>query len=107
METRTDWPAPNEITTHTLLCPSEAENKTRLSVYFADKEAYNESVETTSGLSRAGGEEEQILIHPEDVSITMRRNEMTVLKYVYTERGMDIYLLVNDRWEKVHQMEMD
>lgn len=32
---------------------------------------------------------------------------MTVLKYVYTERGMDIYLLVNDRWEKVHQMEMD
>lgn len=107
VETRTDWLAPNEITTHTLLCPSEAENKTRLSVYFADKEAYNESVETTSGLSRAGGEEEQILIHPEDVSITMRRNEMTVLKYVYTERGMDIYLLVNDRWEKVHQMEMD
>lgn len=44
---------------------------------------------------------------PDDVQITMRRNELTVLKYVYEEGRFSIYVLVDDNWEKVHGMVID
>ncbi len=44
---------------------------------------------------------------PDDVRITMRRNELTVLKYVYDDRRFSIYILVDDNWEKVHGMVID
>jgi len=44
---------------------------------------------------------------PEDVQLTMRRNELTVLKYVYEEGRFIIYLLVNGDWEQVHGMVID
>ena len=44
---------------------------------------------------------------PDDVQITMRRNELTVLKYVYEDGRFSIYVLVDDNWEKVHGMVID
>ncbi len=44
---------------------------------------------------------------PDDVKVTMRRNELTVLKYVYDDGRFSVYILVNDNWEKVHGMVID
>lgn len=48
-------------------------------------------------------------ISPDDVDITMRRNELTVMKYVYNEADnvFHIYILINDNWEKVHNMNIE
>lgn len=46
---------------------------------------------------------------PDDVDITMRRNELTILKYVY-DAGKDkfyIYIRVNNNWEAVHTMDLE
>ena len=46
---------------------------------------------------------------PEKVSITMYRNEITVLRYVWDKDRNDfiVYMLVNDNWEQVHGMVID
>ena len=106
IRTHTDWEAPGEIVTHTLLGPSNGANSSQLNVYFIDKDAYAAQQAGTQASLRAGGEDE-ILIVPEDVNITLRRNELTVLRYVYSEEGMEIYILVNGEWEAIHQMEID
>lgn len=47
--------------------------------------------------------------HVPGVNITMRRNELTVVRYVYDELQdvFLIYVLVNDNWEQVHKMEIE
>lgn len=48
------------------------------------------------------------LFIPDAVAITVNRNSLTVLRYVYEGRGeFSIYILVNDNWERVHGMEID
>lgn len=45
---------------------------------------------------------------PDEVAVTMERNCLTVLRYVYEGKGsFAIYILVNDNWELVHGMEID
>ena len=48
---------------------------------------------------------------PEDVKLTMSRNVVTVVRFVYQEGtpgdGFAIYVLVNDNWEQIHSMEID
>ncbi len=44
---------------------------------------------------------------PADVTLTVRRNELTVLKYVYEEGRFIVYILVNGDWERVHDMVID
>ncbi|MCM1029213.1 MAG: hypothetical protein NC342_01290 [Pseudoflavonifractor sp.] len=46
---------------------------------------------------------------PHRVNVTMRRNELTVLRYAWndTRRDFDIFLLVNGAWEVVYGMEVD
>ena len=47
-------------------------------------------------------------LRPDDIQITMERNFITVVKYVYrTDNDFTIYVLVNDNWEEVHKMEID
>lgn len=98
LTTKTAWEQPNEILTQTLLCPSVGIEASTLHVAFAEGEI--------SGL--AAGRATQILV-PEDVHITMGRNQLTILKYVYkADSGtFEIYLRVNDNWEKLHGMEID
>lgn len=48
------------------------------------------------------------LMKPKDVNITMNRNELTVLKYVYEGNNkFTIYILVNDNWEILHGLIID
>lgn len=85
-------PSP-QIVTKTVLSPSLRENGSVLSLAFFG----NNSDEIESALI------------PKNVNITMRRNELTVLRYVWVPEKMDfdIYMLVNDNWEKILKMEID
>lgn len=74
--TETHWKQPNDIVTETLLCPSTDLDESKLSVSFYDYSTVE------SQRSRAAR-----LLTPEDVQITMGRNELTVVKYIYVREG--------------------
>lgn len=46
---------------------------------------------------------------PKDVYITLKRNELTTLKYVYDDERRDffIYMILNDEWELIHNLDID
>lgn len=46
---------------------------------------------------------------PKDVDVLMRRNELTMLKYVYDEKEdrYYIYIRVNNNWEAIHDMNLE
>lgn len=84
-----EWTPGAEVVTKTLLSPSHPGGSTlKLSFYDSPGRLVPASV-------------------PDDVTITMKRNELTVLKYVYEDGRFSIYILVNDNWEKVHDMIID
>ena len=80
----------------TILAPSTADKATILKLNFKDE---------------AGTLLERIL--PKDVNITMNRNALTVLRYVWAwipeEQKYDwtIYILIDDNWEVIHEMIVD
>lgn len=76
VHTETFWKQPNDIVTETLLCPSTDLDESKLSVSFYDYSTVE------SQRSRAAR-----LLTPEDVQITMGRNELTVVKYIYVREG--------------------
>ncbi len=84
-----EWTSAEDVVMKTLLSPSHADGATlKVNFYDAPDRTMPAAV-------------------PDDVMITMRRNELTVLKYVYEEGRFSIYILVNDNWEKVHGMVID
>ncbi len=84
-----EWTPGAEVVTKTLLSPSRPGGSTlKLSFYDSPERLTPAAV-------------------PDDVTITVRRNELTVLKYVYEEGRFSVYILVNDNWEKVHDMIID
>lgn len=93
----------SEIKSETLMCPSPSYEGSTLSVMFIDKSA--------AGIQ--GRATYYPTLEPQDVNITMGRNEITILKYVYVDEGgngegdFEIYLRVNDNWELLHGMELD
>lgn len=101
VQTELDWSAPNDIQTLTLMCPSPSYEGSTLSVKFIDK----------SQMAKAGRATLTPSFSPQDINITMGRNEITILKYVYKEDGgagdFDIYLAVDDNWELLHRMEIE
>lgn len=87
--TESEWTPGVEVVTKTLLSPSHPGGSTlRLNFFDSAERIAPASV-------------------PDDVTITMKRNELTVLKYVYEDGRYSIYILVNDNWEKVHDMIID
>ena len=90
VRTEREWTPAKEVVTKTLLSPSLHKGGTTLKVNFYD------APERTRPVSV-----------PDDVNVTMKRNELTVLKYVYEDGRFSIYILVNDNWEKVHGMVID
>ena len=86
-----DWTG-QHVLTKTVLAPSLKRNGSTLSLQFYD------SAQRLSPV-----------LSPKDVRITMRRNELTVLRYVWNEEKDDfvVYMLVNDNWEMVHGMEIE
>lgn len=86
-------PLKPEVSTSTLLAPSVSENSSVLDVDFTHSNPSSNDME----------------LSPDDVRITMRRNMITVLRYVWDadKNGFTVYMLVNDNWEQVHGMEID
>lgn len=83
------WTPSEEVVLHTKLAPSTGDLKSLLHLDFYD----NPSL-TTPALT------------PEDVNVTMRRNELTTLKYVYDDKAQDfiIYMWMNDGWEVINDL---
>lgn len=90
VETDTLWQERNQIQTETLLCPSTSIKNSKLQVRFEN---------TKTGK----------ILTPEDIQITMSRNMLTIVRYVYQEESDDfgIYVLIDDNWEEVHGMEVE
>lgn len=82
----------DNILTETFLTPSIKKNGSLLDTNFYDDNDFTHPE-----------------ITPKDVNITMRRNELTVLKYVYDAQDQQfyIYILVNNNWERIHDMILD
>lgn len=101
VQTALDWTVQNDIQTQTLMCPSELFEGSTLNIVFFDKSQMNGNSRATLYPS----------LTPQDINITMGRNEITLLRYVYRETvngaGFDIYLRVNGNWELLHKMEID
>lgn len=103
IHTELDWEVYNNIKSETLMCPSPSYEGSTLSVMFIDK----------SAVGTQGRATYYPMLEPQDVNITMGRNEITILKYVYVDEGgsgegdFEIYLRVNDNWELLHDMELD
>lgn len=86
-------PLKPKVSTSTLLAPSVKENGSVLDVDFTHSTPSSNDME----------------LSPDDVRITMRRNMITVLRYVWDEQKNHfvVYMLVDDNWEQVHGMEID
>lgn len=104
IHTELDWQdIRSEIKSETLMCPSPSYEGSTLSVMFIDK----------SAAGSQGRAAYYPTLEPQDINITMGRNEITILKYVYVDEGgsgegdFEIYLRVNDNWELLHDMELD
>lgn len=104
IHTELDWQEiRSEIKSETLMCPSPSYEGSTLSVMFIDK----------SAAGSQGRAAYYPTLEPQDINITMGRNEITILKYVYVdedgsgEGDFEIYLRVNDNWELLHGMELD
>ena len=104
IHTELDWQdIRSEIKSETLMCPSPSYEGSTLSVMFIDK----------SAAGSLGSAAYYPTLEPQDINITMGRNEITILKYVYVDEGgsgegdFEIYLRVNDNWELLHDMELD
>lgn len=91
VQTKAEWRKAPQIVTKTVLAPSTKEKGSVVSVDFYDQP---ERISPT--------------LTPKDVNVTMARNMLTVLKYVYDDSGdFTIYILVNDNWEEIHGMTID
>lgn len=103
VQTELDWEVHNEIQTQTLMCPSPSYEGSTLSVAFIDKSAVATDSGTRASLLPT--------LKPQDIHITMGRNEITILKYLYEEHEdggtFKIYVRVNGNWELHHQMEIE
>lgn len=99
IHTELEWAVQNNIITETLMCPSPSYEGSTLSVSFIDKSAVQ-----TQGRAAALAP----TLEPQDVHITMGRNEITILKYVYKGNDdFDVFVRVNDNWEDIHGMEVE
>lgn len=99
--TETHWSEPNNIVTETLLCPSTGKEASKMEVSFFDYE----TIVSTEKASNARS------LTPDDLYITMGRNEITVVKYMYAKDSGDddfiVYILINDHWEGEHDMDIE
>lgn len=86
-----EWGVRSEAVVKTVLAPSTQEKGSRVNVKFYDKP-------------------ERVVpaLTPKEVNITMKRNELTVLRYVYEEESGNfiIYILMNDSWDVIYDMEI-
>ena len=82
----------HNIMTDTYLSPTDEQTDSQVRVTFVP-----------------GEETQPPLPQPAAAKIRMKRNEITVLRYVYDADtdGFDIYLLINDGWTLIHDMDIE
>lgn len=85
VRTKAEWGKSSEVITKTLLSPSIKKDGSLVGVNFYD---------TPDRITP--------VLTPEAVNITMERNRLTVLRYVYDGNDFTIYVLVNDNWEEIN-----
>lgn len=92
VQTKAEWEAIPVVVTKTVLSPSVKEKGAKVSVNF-----YDDPQRITPTLT------------PKDVNVAMKRNELTVLKYVYDDGSGDftIYILMNDSWDIIYDMDIN
>ncbi len=85
-------PGANQTITKTVLSPSMKTDGSWLSMNFL-----------TEATARGGA------FTPDDVKITMRRNELTVLRYQWDAKKstFNIYILINDSWDLLNALTID
>lgn len=86
------WNAAPEILLSTILAPSTGDKSSNVHLNL-----YDEADQTTPALT------------PKDVKVTLKRNELTSLKYVYDDEKEDfnIYILNDDTWELIYNLDID
>lgn len=89
----------------------EAGSKTKASIFLAPSCLKDESVVDVNFYKNSGegaGSSSSVL-SPDDVKVSMERNKITLLRYVYdSDRNrFTIYMKVNDNWEEIHGMILD
>ena len=86
----------NNVVTKTILAPSAESRKSMLDVTLHDG----------SYQSRSGNTN---VLHPDVVPITMSRNQLTVVRYIWDDQTQDfeIYALINDNWEIIHGLRIE
>lgn len=91
VSTFTAIPDPGYALTKTMLSPSTSRDATVVGIEFR------------------GGENGESVYVPANVNITMRRNELTVLRYAWDSSRMEfrISVLINGNWEVITQMDLD
>ena len=90
---------------------SEIKAGAKTSIFLAPSFQKDESVVDVNFYKNSGegaGSSSSVL-KPDDVKVSMERNKITVLKYVYdSDRNrFTIYMKVNDNWEEIHGMILD
>ena len=89
----------------------EAGAKTKTSIFLASSFQKHKSVVDVNFYKNSGegaGSSSSVL-SPDNVKVSMERNKITVLKYVYDSdhNRFTIYMKVNDNWEEIHGMILD
>lgn len=90
--TYTEWTErSSSFTSHTWLSPSVSSSGSRVEAYLYDS-----------------SEMEVPVINLKPVQAEIKRNEITVLRYVYDEETGDvsIYILMDDGWDAIHSLEI-
>lgn len=96
------WSEPHNAQSAMLLCPSTGHEQTTLDVKFFQTGQTDAPARQTGTLPEPAAE-------PAAVRLTLSRNEVTVVRYVYqpAETRFDIFVLINDNWEQIHHMEVE
>ena len=90
---------------------SEIEAGAKTSIFLAPSFQKDESVVDVNFHKNSGEGSSLSVLSPDDVKVSMERNKITVLRYVYdsnrNHNRFTIYMKVNDNWEQVHGMVID
>ena len=83
--------------------------KTKTSIFLAPSFQKEESVVDVNFYKNSGEGGNSSVLSPDDVEVSMERNKITVLRYVYDSKRnrFTIYMKVNDNWEEIHGMILD
>ncbi len=95
VQTDTHWTGDHAVT-KTFLTPTTEDTPSNVHLVIHDGSVLNDDIKNNT-------------LNPYDVNVTVNRNELSVIRYVWDEDKGDflIYVLVGDYWENVHGMHID